>query len=135
MRPSRISRRQFVRVGMHACATATVLTPAARSLELSTPRPAAGGAPAIVQSEASRPAIAQGVASGDVTAGRAVIWSRTDRPARLLAEYSTTDKFENVLRRTGPAALEPTDYTSRLVLTDLPPDQRISYWIGHSALR
>jgi alkaline phosphatase D len=44
----------------------------------------------------------QGVASGDVSDGRAVIWSRSDRPARMLVEYATTEKFENVLRRTGP---------------------------------
>ena len=69
----------------------------------------------------------QGVASGDVTDGRAVVWSRSDRPARMLVEYSTTDRFETVLRRTGPAALESTDFTARVVLTDLPPDQRIFY--------
>ena len=83
--------------------------------------------PSIIQSDAGRPAVPQGVASGDVTAGRAVVWSRTDRPARLIVEYSTTDNFANVMRRVGPAALESTDFTAKLVLTDLPPDQRIFY--------
>ena len=32
-----------------------------------------------------------------------------------------------MLRRTGPAALESTDFTARIVLTDLPADQRIFY--------
>ena len=125
MRPTSISRREFVRAGVRACATAAVIAPAARSFGSATA--ASPRAPAIVQSDAARPAIVQGVASGDVTAGRAVIWSRSDRPARLVVEYSTTEKFENALRRVGPAALEPTDYTSRLVLTELPPDQRIFY--------
>jgi alkaline phosphatase D len=87
----------------------------------------AGFSPAIVQSEKSRPLIPQGVAAGDVTANRAVIWSRTDRPARLVVEYSTTEKFENPLRRVGPAALETSDYTARVILTDLPAGQRVFY--------
>ena len=79
-----VSRRDFVRAGL-------LITPAIR------------GFPAIVQSEAARPSMAQGVACGDVSPGRAVIWSRSDRPSRMLVEYSTSDKFENVLRRSGPA--------------------------------
>jgi alkaline phosphatase D len=84
-------------------------------------------APAIVQAETGRPQMKEGIASGDVTDGRGVVWSRTDRPARMLVEYSTTDKFENAWRRTGPAALESTDFTTRIVLTDLPSNQRIFY--------
>ena len=81
----------------------------------------------IVTQENARPAIPQGVAAGDVTPDRAVIWSRTDRPARMVVEYSTTETFANPLRRVGPAALEPSDYTARVILTGLPPGQRIFY--------
>jgi alkaline phosphatase D len=88
---------------------------------------AALGFPAIIRAQGSRPALAQGVAAGDVTNGRAVIWSRADRPARMFVEYSTTERFETVLRVPGPAALETTDFTARTVLTDLPPGQRIFY--------
>jgi alkaline phosphatase D len=122
MRPVRISRRAFVSAGLRGCATATVLSPAARALRLAPP-----GAPAIIQSDASRPVIPEGVAAGDVTPGRAVIWSRSDRASRLIVDYSTTDKFESISRRVGPSALESTDYTARLVLTDLPQNQRIFY--------
>src|SRR5688572_22813093 len=104
----RLSRRDFVRAGLQACAGAAALPPAsALASTVTTAR--TPGTPAIVQSESARPAIAQGVASGDVTVGRALIWSRTDRPARMLVEYSTTEKFEQVQHRVGPAALEPTD--------------------------
>jgi alkaline phosphatase D len=82
---------------------------------------------AIIQSEANRPAMPQGIAAGDVTPHRAVIWSRTDRPARVVVEYSSTEKFENPLRRVGPAALEPSDFTARVILTELPAGQRIFY--------
>jgi alkaline phosphatase D len=44
-----------------------------------------------------------------------------------VVEYSTTESFQNVLRRTGPAALESSDFTARTVLTNLPAGQRIFY--------
>ncbi|HJR57840.1 MAG TPA: alkaline phosphatase D family protein [Vicinamibacterales bacterium] len=88
---------------------------------------ALAGFPAIVRSQTARPALPQGVASGDVTSGRAVIWSRADRAARMFVEYSTTERFDRPLRVPGPAALETSDFTARLVLTDLPAGQRIFY--------
>jgi alkaline phosphatase D len=115
-RSRRISRRAFVSGGLRAGAAAPFLV--ARS---------SSAFPAIIQSETNRPAMPQGVASGDVMPGRAVVWSRTDRPARMLVEYSTTDKFANVQRRIGPAALDSSDFTARVILTDLPPGQRIFY--------
>lgn len=84
-------------------------------------------APAILRAQSSRPSITHGVASGDVSGSRATIWSRADRPARVVVEYSTTGSFQDVRRVVGPAALEVTDYTARVVLTELPPGQRISY--------
>lgn len=84
-------------------------------------------APSLGRAAGSVPAVPGGVASGDVTEGRATIWSRTDRPARLVVEYSSTPSFRDVRRVVGPAALADSDYTSRLELTDLPPGQRISY--------
>lgn len=119
MAPSRITRRGFLEGTLAAVGAGAALAPRGAATF--------ARAAAIVQSEAARPAIAQGIAAGDVTTDRAVIWSRTDRPARMLVEYATTEKFENPLRRTGPAALESTDFTSRLVLTELPPGQRIFY--------
>src|SRR4051812_32110079 len=107
MPPSRIGRRTFFRRSLAAGAIAAA-------------RPSSffgSQAPAIVTSEGGRVTLPQGVASGDVTAGRALIWSRADRAARMFVEYSTTESFANPLRVPGPAALETTDYTARLVLT------------------
>jgi alkaline phosphatase D len=81
--------------------------------------------PAIFQT--NRPTVPQGVAAGDVTSDRAIIWSRTDRPARMFVEYSTTEKFTSPLRQAGAAALDTSDYTARTVLRDLPAGQRIFY--------
>jgi alkaline phosphatase D len=85
------------------------------------------GAPAILIQEGDRPAMPQGVASGDVTDGHAVIWSRADRAARMFVEYATTERFENARRVAGPAALESSDFTARMVLSGLPSGQRIFY--------
>jgi alkaline phosphatase D len=84
-------------------------------------------APAIVRAQSSKPAITSGIGAGDVNGGRAVIWSRTERPARLVVEYATTESFRDPRRVVGPAALEPTDFTARVALRELPPGQRIFY--------
>lgn len=86
-----------------------------------------GQAPALVVPESMRPGLPCGVSSGDVAEGRAIVWSRTDRPARMIVEYSTTPSFTDLRRVVGPAALESTDFTARLDLRDLPAGQRISY--------
>lgn len=39
-----------------------------------------------------------GVASSDITGGSAIVWSRTDRPARMIVEYDTTESFGNPKR-------------------------------------
>ena len=87
-------------------------------------------APAILQRESSRPQMPCGVASGDVDVSRggaAIVWSRSDRPARMIVEYSTSSSFTNARRIVGPAALEDTDFTARVDLTGLPAGQRIVY--------
>jgi alkaline phosphatase D len=88
---------------------------------------AQGSAPAVITPEASRPAMPCGVASGDVTSNAATIWSRTDRPSRMIVEYATTDAFKNPRRVVGPAALAAGDFTARVDLADLPADQEIFY--------
>jgi alkaline phosphatase D len=98
------------------------------------PRRVFGQAPAITISDASRPATPQGVAAGDVGDGRAVIWSRVDRPARMVVEYSTTERFDSPLRVPGPMALDTSDFTSRVVLDDLPAGQRIFYRVLYQDL-
>lgn len=111
-----LSRRRFVARALGAGAAL-----------LAGGRARAWQAPALVAAPGSRPELPQGVASGDVGAGRAVIWARADRAARMVVEYDTTDRFTNPRRVRGPAALESSDFTARTVLTDLPPGQRIFY--------
>jgi alkaline phosphatase D len=84
-------------------------------------------APALVTSDNMRPGIPYGVASGDITHHSAIIWSRADRPARLMVEYATTESMRDAHRIPGPAALEATDFTAKLDLIGLPAGQRIFY--------
>jgi alkaline phosphatase D len=71
------------------------------------------------------PQLEQGIQIGDVQPHRAVIWSRSDRPARLLVDYDFSQSFSNPIRVRGPFALETTDYTARVDLTGLPEDREI----------
>lgn len=84
-------------------------------------------APPVITSDKQRPAIPFGVQSGDIQGDRAIVWSKTDRPARLVVEWSTTESFKDVQRVVGPAALDISDFTARIDLTGLPSDQRIFY--------
>ena len=116
MSPTWIDRRTFLRRSIAAGAGA-----AAGRIVL------AGQSPAIVTRDSARPGTPQGVAAGDVTSTRAIVWSRTDRSARMFVEYATTERFESALRVPGPAALDGSDFTARVVLQDLPAGQRIFY--------
>jgi len=91
------------------------------------PRHTFAQAPGVVTAEAERPKIPLGVMSGDPTGGRAVIWSKTDRPARMLVEYATREDFAGTSRVEGPAALPVTDYTARVDLQGLPAGADIFY--------
>src|SRR5262249_24647062 len=84
-------------------------------------------APAILRADAGRPAVTHGVASGDVTFDRAIVWSRANRAARLVVQWDTTESFRSPRTVRGPAATEETGFTARVDLTGLPAGQRIVY--------
>ncbi len=84
-------------------------------------------APAIVTPDKARPQMPYGVMSGDVTDNRAMVWSRTDRPARMIVDVSTTEAMADARRIVGPAALEVSDFTARVDLGGLAPGQTHFY--------
>lgn len=73
--------------------------------------------------------MASGTASGDVSGHRAIVWSCTDRPARMRVEWATTESFHDARRIVGSVARADTGFTARLDLLDLPAGQRIFYRI------
>jgi len=86
-----------------------------------------GTAPALMTSAASRPQANWGVIAGDVSADRGLIWSRADRTSRMQVEWSTREGFGDAQRVEGPHVTEATDFTGKIDLTGLPPDQDIFY--------
>jgi alkaline phosphatase D len=87
----------------------------------------AQSAPAVITRDAMRPQMAHGIQSGDPKADGAIIWTRSDRPARLWLEWATTASFANATRVRGPHMLEDSDFTGRVDLSGLPAGQEIFY--------
>jgi len=111
------------------------------------------GSPALVTAQSVRPQLPYGLQLGDtalVPAGRrgaekhddmddgdagrhsgrglharSRVWARSDRPARMVLERDTTDRFANPRKIRGPYALEATDFTARVDLTELTLGQLI----------
>ena len=76
---------------------------------------------------ADRPGIPHGLQSGDVTGDNAVIWARTDMPARMRVEISTTDSFKDIFNGLLVDALPESDFTAKALIAGLPADQDIFY--------
>jgi len=122
-----LSRRHFLRTTLAAGAGS--ILPAGPLLALP-----GGGAPAVIPSSRLRPELPSGVQSGDVTSSRALVWSRSDRPARLWVEWSTREDFRDARRAAGTAALEETGFTASLDLSGLPAGQQIFYRVRFDSL-
>ena len=85
------------------------------------------GVPARITRDMRRPRIDQGISVGDPSVDGAIIWSRTDRPARLCVEWSTYPDFRNRVRVEPQNALRITDFTAQIPLIGLPNDVDIFY--------
>ncbi|WP_273824749.1 alkaline phosphatase D family protein [Pseudomonas asplenii] len=86
-----------------------------------------GLAPAVIASVKDRPQLTDGVQSGDLQGDKAIVWSRTDRPARMVVEWDTRSVFSNPRRFVSALADARTDFTARVELSGLPVDQAIFY--------
>jgi alkaline phosphatase D len=111
-----LSRRRFLQA-------ATVVAGGAAS-GLVLPAPSAIGAPA---QRRDRPEAVLGVQSGDVTRCTAVVWSKTDRPARMLVEVAATDTFRGPRRRWAVDVGPGTDFTGKALLAGLPSGTELFY--------
>ena len=125
--PNQMNRRQFLI--QSALAGGSVI-----AADLFAQKGLARSAPGIITSDRMRPQIPYGVASGDVTKGSAILWSRSDRPARMVLEYSLDESFRNAKRIIGSAAVKATDYTARINLKGLPDGRQVFYRVSFQAL-
>jgi alkaline phosphatase D len=76
---------------------------------------------------AAAPTFTHGVQSGDVDAASGMIWTRVDRPSRIMMEVSTTESFKDSVRLTPMNALPESDFTIKRLVESLPSDQEIFY--------
>jgi alkaline phosphatase D len=67
------------------------------------------------------------VQSGDVGADSAVVWSKTDRPARMLVEVAATESFRGRRMRWAVDVGPDSDYTGKVLLAGLPTGTELFY--------
>lgn len=84
-------------------------------------------APAIVTGD--RIAAPYGVQAGDLAGDRAILWSKADRPARMLVTWSTTEAVREPQGAATVNAVDDTDFAAKVDLTGLPPGQRVFYQV------
>ncbi|WP_424860585.1 alkaline phosphatase D family protein [Streptomyces sp. MMS24-I29] len=88
--------------------------------------PAVGAAaPAFALS--GRPRAAWGLQVGDVTASSALVWVRSDRPARMIVETSATESFRRSRTWHGPLLGAGSDFTGTTPLYGLPAGEQVHY--------
>ena len=69
-------------------------------------------APALARS--GRPALTHGVQSGDVLPGSGLVWTRADRPSRMLVEVADNPAFADARTLRGPLLTPDSDFTGKL---------------------
>ncbi|MFE9722610.1 alkaline phosphatase D family protein [Streptomyces sp. NPDC005794] len=74
-----------------------------------------------------RPSASWGVQVGDVTASSALVWVRSDRPARMVVETSATESFRRARTWHGPLIGAGTDFTGTTPLHGLPAGEQVHY--------
>ncbi|WP_317930267.1 alkaline phosphatase D family protein [Halioxenophilus sp. WMMB6] len=75
-----------------------------------------------------------GISSGDISPDGAVIWSRCNTPALMHVEVSADPGFGHITQFTGSAALAPTDFNAKTVVTGLLPGQTWFYRVRFESL-
>jgi alkaline phosphatase D len=95
--PRRLDRRTVLRAGGLVVASSAL---------------AAASAPALVRTD--RPQLTHGVQSGDVAVGSGLVWTRADRPSRMVVEVADNPEFRGARRLPGPLLTPDTDFTGRL---------------------
>lgn len=95
------------------------------TLASTLPRSAWSLTPSFITSDTQRPKLTEGLQIGDVTSCQGLIWSRTDRPARMIVECSYDESFRRSRTIRGPYALPDNDFTARLDLAELKSDRHV----------
>ncbi|RJQ79432.1 alkaline phosphatase [Pseudonocardiaceae bacterium YIM PH 21723] len=84
-----------------------------------------GTAAALVRPD--RPLLTHGVQSGDVTSTSGLVWTRSDRPARMIVEVSPDPSFRFKRTVAGPWLTPDTDGTGQVRINGLLPGSQVHY--------
>lgn len=77
--------------------------------------------------QTGRPILTHGVQSGDVTRDGAIVWTRADRPSRMLVEVSNDPRFRHSRCVRGPLLTPDTGGTGQVRVTSLLPGRPAYY--------
>jgi alkaline phosphatase D len=92
------------------------------------------GAPAIIAAESDRPQALQGLQLGDPSDGSVIVWSRSDRAARMVVEWSYDEQFRDARRIVGPHALDTSDFTARQSIDGLEAGSEVFVRVSFQSL-
>ncbi|GAB3136142.1 alkaline phosphatase D family protein [Tsukamurella serpentis] len=123
---SRISRRSILQAG----SAGALLIPAGSLLAAcgsSSDGAAASSSPGVVR---NRPTLTHGIASGDPRTDGALIWARSDAPAKMIVETASSESFTDPRRFEGPRLDPSSDGAGRLRVTGLEPGQTVHYRVS-----
>ncbi|MGO3326176.1 alkaline phosphatase D family protein [Gordonia sp. (in: high G+C Gram-positive bacteria)] len=114
---SAVSRRTVLRAG----AVGALIVPAGTALAGCSSGESTPGV------RRHRPSLTHGVAAGEITTTGALVWARSDEPARMLVETAATESFANAKTFRGPLLTPASDGTGRIRVAGLEPGQRVHY--------
>ncbi|MEU7529120.1 alkaline phosphatase D family protein [Saccharothrix sp. NPDC042600] len=83
--------------------------------------------PGVALAHSGRPVLTHGVQSGDVTFDGGLVWTRADRPSRMVVEVSRDADFRHVRTVRGPLLTPETGGTGKVRLRGLPPGREVHY--------
>ncbi|WP_199442370.1 alkaline phosphatase D family protein [Umezawaea beigongshangensis] len=89
--------------------------------------PATGVANAASLVRGGRPVLTHGVQSGDVSTDGALVWTRADRPSRMVVEVSEDPSFRRSRRVRGPLLTPETGGTGKVRVRSLRPGGQFHY--------
>ncbi len=87
-----------------------------------------------ISTAVDRPVITHGVQAGEVTTHSAVIWAKTDRPARMFIQYAYNPEFRQSINVAPIDVLSVTNFVGKLRLTKLLSNQTVYYRIEFANL-
>lgn len=120
---SAASRRSILKAG----AAGALLIPAGPLLAACGGSSSTGAAASSSGLVKDRPTLTHGIASGDPRNDGALIWARSDAPARMIVETASSESFTNPRRFEGPQLDPSADGAGRFRVTGLESGQTVHY--------